>query len=45
VPINYKLHPREMLQILDDGGVSPGVRLAEACGRTGAADGRSDRNP
>ena len=29
VPINYKLHPREMEQILDDAGRLPGLRVAE----------------
>ena len=29
VPINYKLHPREMEQILDDAEVVAGVRVAE----------------
>ncbi len=33
VPINYKLHPREMVQILDDAGATPGVRVAEDRGR------------
>ena len=28
VPINYKLHPREMMQILDDADVSQVVRVA-----------------
>ena len=33
VPINYKLHPREMVQILDDAGVCAGLRITQdRCG-------------
>ena len=33
LPINYKLHPREMQQILDDAGAAHGFRFAEDRGR------------
>ena len=29
VPVNFKLHPREMVQILEDSGAASGIRLTE----------------
>lgn len=53
VPVNYKLHPREMVQILDDGGIrqvfasaSIAAQLAPNCGvpiETIGGHGYSDR--
>ncbi|EUA29291.1 AMP-binding enzyme family protein [Mycobacterium intracellulare] len=44
VPINYKLHPREMAEILDDAGAARGVRLHGDCRRTGADHHDTDGN-
>lgn len=43
-PINYKLHPREMEQILDDAGGLAGLRVAEDRRGAGIRHLRAHRN-
>ena len=44
VPINYKLHPREMVQILDDAGVSQVFASPKIGARAGLGHRRARRN-
>ena len=44
VPINYKLHPREMEQILDDAGVAQVFASPKIAAELASVDRRPDRD-